>query len=284
MTLCISAEAYQETEPCIISCSDSRMERGGIFQELVGSEDAWKIREIGAATALLAGRETSADELLARCDKYIKDIQAVGPFPDNADILVTEFLANLRNAAAERKRDLIDHHLRMSIGMSYRNFLKLHRETFSDVHSSELWKEIQSIDLGCDVIINIFLGGPMIIRLDRYGQTHWESNYSVIGTGMDIALSFLCQHPWHDGLDLMSCLYRVYEAKRAAQANRHVGKFTPMEILFSGGRRYTLSEPGIALLQQTFEQRHELPVLGFSSDLLRSVSNMPAKPVSDGAE
>jgi hypothetical protein len=69
-----------------------------VFQELVGSEDVDKIREIGPYTALVSGQETSADELLTLCDKSIREFSQT--LPQASDIAVTEFLAKLRAHAA----------------------------------------------------------------------------------------------------------------------------------------------------------------------------------------
>jgi hypothetical protein len=72
MTLCIAAECWEGETPYIAMCCDARAERGGVFQELVGSEDVDKMRGIGPVTALLSGDETDADELLTQCESAIR--------------------------------------------------------------------------------------------------------------------------------------------------------------------------------------------------------------------
>jgi hypothetical protein len=63
MTLCIAAECWSGETPCIAMLTDTRSETGGIVHELVGSEDADKIRTIGPVTALISGIPTDGDEL-----------------------------------------------------------------------------------------------------------------------------------------------------------------------------------------------------------------------------
>jgi len=272
MTLCIAAECWLKDTPCVAMCCDTRAERGGTFQELVGSEDVWKMRSIGPVTALLSGSETAADELLTLCEKPIRSF-SVTPPTDESDIAITTFLADLRNAAADRKRSLIEHHLRMNFGLTFTEFLEKHRNQLAEFQGRDIWTQVNNIDLDADVLICGFSGDEAtIVRLDRYGKTHWETNYSVIGAGADIALAFLCQRDWigqtKDEPQLMECLYRIYEAKRAAQANRHVGVSTAFEILFPGGIRKDITRAKFEIFRTLYDSRLELPKFEFSEDML----------------
>ncbi|HUN84845.1 MAG TPA: hypothetical protein VMU48_10720 [Terracidiphilus sp.] len=238
------------------------------------------MRDIGNCTALLSGSETAADELLTLCEKPVLTF-SVTPSAAGSDQVVTDFLRELRNVAAERKRVLIDHHLKMNCGLSFNDFLDKHRDKMAEFHSRDIWNQINHIDLDADVIIcGISNDEPVIIRLDRFGKTHWETNYSVIGTGADIALSFLCQREWSGddelignnpgGLQVMECLYRLYEAKRAAQANRHVGMSTTFLILLEGGKRLDITQSTFEKFKEVYQQRLALPKFEFSPDMLES--------------
>src|SRR5205823_1050257 len=138
------------------------------------------------------------------------------PNPDS-DVVITRFLADLRASAARRKRELIEHYTRMNLGLSYEEFLNTAKQRFTDDDYRSRWSEIDEINLGAEVVICGFSGEPVIVRLDAYGETHWETNYSAVGTGQDIAFSFLCQREWCNDRgsppQLMECLYRIYEAK-----------------------------------------------------------------------
>src|SRR5215472_3598434 len=108
MTLCIAAECYLGTEPCIAMCCDSRAERGGVFQELVGSEDVDKLRDFGSITGLLSGDPTAADRLMSLCSETIKSFASSPVTVDNFDIEVTKYLKGLERAAEIRKAEIVD--------------------------------------------------------------------------------------------------------------------------------------------------------------------------------
>jgi hypothetical protein len=273
MTLCIAAECYLGDTQCIAMCCDSRAERGGVFQELVGSEDVDKLREIGPVTAMLSGGETHADELLTLCEDAIRNFAVSVPVGDS-DLAITKFMFDLRTAAAKRKRTLVEHHLEMTIAMPYEDFVKRHKSEFSDPYSRDIWNQIQHIDLGADLILCGFSDDEsVIIRLDRYGITHWETNYSVVGVGDDIAYAFLCQRQWHKEseyddedestedeifhtpLQLPDALYRIVEAKWAAEKNRHVGDATTFEILMPDGRRFGIARKCFMAYKEAFKAR-----------------------------
>lgn len=131
----------------------------------------------------------------------------------------------------------------MSVGFeSFDHFLKNGRTHLSDAHYSRVWDEIRSIGLGAEIILAGFHDNDsLIVRLDATGEVHWEDGYSVIGSGMDIALAFLCQNSYDEDIPLHKCVFRVYEAKSAAQKNRTVGTITSFELLIQGKGRFDIS-------------------------------------------
>jgi 20S proteasome alpha/beta subunit len=252
--------------------TDTRSERGGVFQELVGSEDADKIRTIGPVTALISGIPTDGDELLTLCENAIRAFSVRVPV-DESDIAITTFLSDLRAAAAARTKVMVDHHLDMTINMSFDTFVKRHRAEFHESHSRDIWDQIHhTVDLGADLLLCGFSGDEsLIVRLDRLGKTHWEDNYSAIGIGSDIAQAFLCQRDWYDtkneALQLLDCLYRIFEAKRAAQNNRHVGESTAFEVLMPGGKRKDITDECFQAFKATYEERLKVPVFQLTNFL-----------------
>jgi hypothetical protein len=63
------------------------------------------------------------------------------------------------------------------------------------------------------------------------GDVLWENHFSTIGTGGPIAEAFLVQKDYNDLMTVEKCVYRVYEAKVAAEKNRDVGPTTYLEIM-----------------------------------------------------
>lgn len=220
MTLCIAAEFLHEDKWAIAHCCDRRVEKGGVFHELVGSEDADKMhrfrRTKGLFHALIAGVPTRASDLLASSRQPIAEYDSAEGTLDS-DLEMQQLLDSLRKIAAERKRLIISHHLDMAIGISLEEFLKTGKERFTHEHQSQLWSEIRNLDLGADLIFSGFHGPlhePVLVRLDRGGEVHWESNYAVTGIGLDIALAFLCQQEWRPlHIGIAAAIYRLLEAK-----------------------------------------------------------------------
>lgn len=279
MTLCIAAECWHGETPCIVSCCDTRAERGGVFQELVGSEDVDKLRDFGSITGLLSGDPTAADRLMSLCEQTIETFAGCTVPADDFDIEVTKYLKGLEMAAESRKGEIVDHHLGMTLRMPFQDFVKNHKAALTETHGREIWNEIKLIDLGTDVIFGGFMGRddpePVLVRLDRYGKAHWEDNYSVVGIGADIALAFLCQRDWYkednSRLQLIDCLYRVYEAKAAAQKNRHVGESTAFEILMPIGKRYDVTDECFKELKRRFSLRMKSPDLSKMNNFFKEI-------------
>src|SRR6266478_7049584 len=274
MTLCIAAECKQGESPCIAMLTDTRSETGGVFQEMVGSEDADKVRTIGPVTALLSGIPTDGDELLTLCEAAIREFSISVPV-DESDLVITKFLSGLRAAAAARKKVMVDHHLDMTINMSFDDFLKSHRSDFHESHSRDIWNQIHhTVDLGADMLLCGFSGEEsLIVRLDRFGKTHWEDNYSAVGIGSDIAHAFLRQRDWmtetQEWLQLPDCLYRIYEAKRAAERNRHVGETTVFQVLMPNGKRSDITDDCFQTFKDIYEKRLALEPFKFETDILK---------------
>jgi hypothetical protein len=166
----------------------------------------------------------------------------------------------------------------MKLGISYEDFLKTAKRRFSEAQCVDELENIRQLGLGAEVIICGFHGDePLTVKLDADGELHWETNYSVIGDGADIALAFLAQREYDTEMPLMECLLRVYEAKRAAEVNRHVGKLTTFEVLVQGRKRFDISDTCFKLLKRTVEKRHALPKLGFKGKYLEILEDEPAK-------
>lgn len=293
MTLCIAAECWLGKTPCVVSCCDTRAERGGVFQELVGSEDVDKLRDLGPMTALLSGDPTAADRLLSLCEETINNFSSSRASTDDFDIEITKYLKGLESAAERRKGEIVDHHLEMTLRMPYKDFVKDHRSALAETHSREIWNEIKLIDLATDTVFCGFSGSdePVLVRLDRYGKAHWEDNYSVVGIGSDIALAFLCQRDWYtengdeddEGqLQLHDCLYRVFEAKAAAQKNRHVGESTAFEILMPKGKRYDVTDACFKTLKRKYASRLKPPDLSGMKDFLKEIKDDEESATNDG--
>jgi len=272
MTLCIAADCWLGEKQCLVFCCDTRAERGGTFHELIGSNDAWKIREIGSNVALLSGSETPADDLLALCDKTIQEFGKRSVGESDIDLAVSEFRRKLEGFALERKKRIVDHWLRFNFTMTRDEFIANHKTQLDPVKTREIWKGIEFLDLGADIIICGFQDGEsVIVRLDRYGKSHWETNYSAVGAGADIAFSFLCQRDWDERPSLMQGAYYLMEAKRAAEANRHVGEMTILQFMMPDGKRFYLTKKAQGDLDRRIIRQRKTKPIEFSESMLEPV-------------
>jgi hypothetical protein len=284
VTLCIAAECEHDGVAAIVLCCDWRGQRGSEYQELVGSDDVEKIRDIPGvqAQALLAGSETDADRLLTCCESAIRKFCAT-PVNSDSDIVITTLLREIEQAAEIRKAQIIEHHVRMSSGIDYLVFRNTPKDRMTS-YDEEVYRGIQSLTLGADIIIATFSDEPVILRLDRYGVVHWQTNYAVIGASSDIAYALLCQQPWDLGgssdppnfgiskpMTLMQCLYRVYEAKKAAESNRTVGGSTAIVVMLQGKGEFEISEQCRDKLKEVFERKNRrVPQIDFDPTFLET--------------
>ena len=126
-----------------------------------------------------------------------------------------------------------------------------------------------AIDLGTEVIIGSTRADDdeAIVRILSSGVVSWEDQFSTIGSGGPIAQAFLHQYAFAEQIDLMTCLYRIYAAKVAAEKNPYVGQGTSFEILY-GGDRFDLSDDGVKYLNKKLKNRRQ-PRLEFKGDFLK---------------
>lgn len=88
----------------------------------------------------------------------------------------------------------------------------------------------------------------------------WDPGFSTIGTGSPIAEAFLVQRPYDETIRGMECLYRVYEAKLAAEKNKDVGPTTMIEIMPYGMKRHGPTDEQFELLDKlAVEHLHSIP-------------------------
>ncbi len=270
MTLCIAAECDYEGKPAVAMCCDWRGQTGNPNEPnlMVGTEDIYKMFHYPGASVMLAGSHPKAIELLHACRPAVLTfVGGLGGSTDDFDLHVTSLLQDLRKCSAKRKKEIINHFVEMHLGISLAEFYKLPNDNFMDERV-----QLRHLNLGAEAIFCAAGSEPVIVRLDRFGEPHWESNYTAIGDGAEVARAFLCLQEWTDSKDhseqsyypmkvpLHECLYRIYEAKIAAHTANpsSVGSSTAFQVLTPDGR----SEPTFEFLTEllsTFKEKHRVP-------------------------
>jgi 20S proteasome alpha/beta subunit len=221
MSLCIAATCKHDSAYGVVICCDYAGTRGDIK-----SEDIIKIKDVGWATVLLAGNMSHARELLAACKPFILE------YPGNGDdIAITQLRQGLTQGVKIRKRSLATAELSAELGLSWDDVFTLSRQYPNDSTLLDAWHRIRGIDLGAALIVSTFTDNePAILVIESNGRVAWADHYAAVGTGCQIAAAFLNQREYSDSMPLEECLYRVLEAKIAAEKNPYVGKQTALEF------------------------------------------------------
>jgi hypothetical protein len=236
---------------------------------MVGSDDSIKIREYGTATVLLAGNHARAMELATACKPSIREFADRTIEHNDLDLAVDQFMQQLRKAASAKKAFLIGNLVENSIGVKHSEFVKLPTDQYLDV-----WQDIRRMNLGADLIIATVKHEPVIIRLDRFGEPHWETNYSAIGNGADIARAMLCLQQWMPSdrhqeratlrftVPIQECAFRLMEAHFAAnKANpSSVGSRLILRVL-GQGHRANICPENMDTLNGLLKLKHRVPEL-----------------------
>jgi hypothetical protein len=273
VTLCIAAECDCAGSPAIGMCADWRAQTGSTGGPLIGTEDAYKIRDLGCMSVMISGRPSDAQQLIAAC----KD--AVNRFGENAsnadsDLVIARLQKDLRHAAGKRKQEIIEDFVLQNVGIPYGDFRQIRTEHWNEAYA-HVWDLVRRLDLGADLIFCGFCGDiPVIIRLDRFGNAPWEDRYTVAGEGADIARAMLCLQPWGgyfsgDPLDLNPavpldhCIYRLFEAKTAAHLAHpsSVGRETAFEVIVFGKGTHSVSFEITDEARHIFDNKHTVPNL-----------------------
>ena len=270
VSLCIAATcSMNQFEPCVVLCCDTAGTRGD-----VKSEDINKMRRFDGATVLLAGNMSDARELLAACTSAIQGYTVGGD-----DIAITRLKTGLVEAIRVRKRAIATAVLAAESGLSYDEVFNWSQANPTDPTYVQAWKRIRELDFGAALIISTFTDDEAaILTIEGDGRIVWADHYAAVGTGSAIASAFLHQRDYRDSMGVDECLYKVLEAKVAAEKNPYVGPETVIEIFTRKARFYLKPEYGEYLTALIKRRRDELPDLQFSPNVLWSPDSAVVMP------
>jgi hypothetical protein len=277
MTLCIGTASRFRDEASYAFLSDTRSLSGAPGWGTISSENADKSRffpECVRFSAVVAGHSTDGDELLTLCDPPVKKFYETPEDHPDFDLHINDLLEGLRAASRTRMKQIQDHFIAMHSPFNgYDDFLARARASLPEIQYRELWHDIASLDLRCEVIIGgIHSGEAILIKIDHKGNPHWEDQYSVIGTGSAEALAFLAQNEYDENeIRLEDSLMRMIEASRFVfTANNTVGGTSRFAIYLENGTEWDLTQAAFDLMKSKI--RLSTPVeLGDLGDFLEDV-------------
>ena len=257
MSLCMAATCSYKDEPCIVYCVDTAGTRGDSK-----SEDISKIRDIGGNFVVLAGNMSDARQLLAVCRPFIAKYQTGGD-----DLAITRLKQDLSEAVRIRKREISTSVLSAELGVTYDEVFNWSQAHPDDPTWRGAWSRIKSLSLEAELIIGTYTDDEAaILCIESNGKVTWADHYAAIGTGSNIANAFMSQRPYFDSMSLEDCLFKILEAKTAAEKNPYVGKTTmitlrtPREIFGLG------HENTEYMAEQVRDMRKITPTLAFKED------------------
>jgi 20S proteasome alpha/beta subunit len=240
MTLCISAACHY-AGPTLICCCDASTTRDDVT-----SQSSIKMVWFGEAmnpsvNVMLAGRLHSAKELVEYCRPSLNAYCE----SDHNDLAVNALLKGLREAIAKRRAALNDEYLTTQYAIRFADFLTNGQQWFSGAERGQILAELRTIGLyDASLIISSFTDGePLIIEVTNDGHVAWVDHFAVQGTGARLANAFLQQRDYDDYMEIDECLFRILEAKRAAERDPYVGSDTHVRI-FTAREHFVLLNKG----------------------------------------
>ncbi len=214
--------------------------------------------------------------------------------PADTDIDSDKLVQDLRVATKLTRREYVNNWVATTLNMEFEDFLKYGRTQFHESHYHDIWETIKRYDIGAELLITLFdaEGLPVIIRTDGLGEVHYESDYSIIGSGGEIARAFLCQVDYDPTkLSVGQCIYEVLRAKFAAEHSREVGSDTTVVVTSKGKKDRWLSDKGhefydeLLYPYQTPKVEMSAEVLEIDDDAVSSKGEQEAaKPADAGVE
>jgi hypothetical protein len=224
MSVCIGAICLKKNEPRIVLCSDRRLE-----DDISGSDACVKWDVIGGGFAALI----SADDFslaLAHVD-IIRGHFAGRQLEDNG------FLDELKVCASLMKRSVLDEFAMGRLGVTYDHLLKEGATSLPKDIRREIFTEIQSQHLGCEILVAGFIGkSPHLYGIFNDCAVRRIDAFEAVGSGATIARSALRQRGFVSAMSLDEAAYYVWEAKRFSEIAPGVGAQTDFEVLSPDGK------------------------------------------------
>jgi len=197
---------------------------------------------------------SQAKELLGSCAPFIKNYPKRGD-----DLAITALRLGLVDAVRSRKRAISTAVLSAEIGLTWDEVFNFSHEKSGPMWA-DAWERIKSLNLGAELILSTFTDvEAAILVIEAIGKVTWAEHFAAVGTGSPIAAAFLQQMDYLDWMPLEECLYRVFEAKSAAEKNPYVGHETAIEICTADARYRLSRDYGNKVLNHIKAKRRQIP-------------------------
>ncbi len=262
MTICIAGVGLWKGQKVVLLCSDYQGTRPDYK-----AEDTYKFWHFhtGRGAIAFAGDEAAGKEFMRRCTAVTREFADIEKTRGDGDmdLRVGQYLAKVRNLAAQFKRERADHYIRTKYGLSLDEFYSRNApERFLPQHCDEIFGGIKSTDLGAEFLIAyIDDEEPLFIRVEQGGYAYVEDRpFTAIGSGEPLAASVLSQIEGDDLRSFEECLTWVYQAKLTAERNQYVGSRTVLWALFPTGEDLLISDQAWEVIENSVPRSTLAPV------------------------
>lgn len=165
---------------------------------------------------------------------------------------MADILRSLRAGIGAYKRQFAEGYIQSRLGMSYDEFYERGRSRIAEDVYREISFEIKNHHSGAELIVAGFLfGNPVIFKIGS--DTAWSrDDFAVIGSGTTLAEWSLFHRNQSFLNSRVATVYNVYEAKRLAEKDPHVGRGTQLSIARPNAHLESISENGLKSLEKYF--------------------------------
>jgi hypothetical protein len=244
VTICIACACGTPTgETGIILCTDWLLS-GVLGSAETGHKQAWIN---GSFFGLTSGDPSEARVICGL-------LQA--KFREAATIDETNIVSLIKHALYRRHSELRDSLAQRQFGMSHDDVIKFGKERLPSEYFRRYLDRAKGVELGSELIVAGFDadGTHQIVRTDRSCEAVLNDHFDCVGEGEYLARASLLHRGVEYTMPIDKAVYCVYEAKRAAERVKSVGKATLIHILFNKGKLFYIDPNNIHELEALYDK------------------------------
>lgn len=269
MTLCIAAICQDEDEKeRIVIGTDWRVE-GGIS---AGADIQNKVYWVNRDMAVLVSGSVTRGKQLRDCFR-----DALAKITKKDPLTYINIRKFVSRGFTAFKRQLADDICMNSVKLTYQEFRHaLSKHEIPETEASNVFKELNGCDLGCEVILVTFVDNtPFIFEIKKTGQWDDCDNFAIVGEGTWVAEAFLYLRKHESDHSVAETAYVVWEALSLAhRVVGSVGEDHTVNVIYPPGERTPhmslddLTDKGFAFMHEKFKDRFGI----------RNISRFPKLP------
>jgi hypothetical protein len=253
LTLCMAAVCGNKEPISIVTCSDMMSSTDWTKAETL-VKDVTLLPPYDLAV-MVAGEVSRCDELLDISRHHLRSLKA-----HHVD-WEKDPIGTFRTPLYLLKQRLIEQHVQLHVGMSYKEFKGQGGKGLHDSTRARISQTIYGIRTKIQLIIYGFdrKGHPLLLVFDDEDGLRRERDFACIGVGATAAYLTLCRREQDQVSGLERTLYNLFEAKKLGEQAPTVGRFTVTIVSDPGfgreaGKRKLVRPEGAAFLERLYRK------------------------------